>query len=160
MCVYRHVDVYRHDGSSCVEVDVYVMMVFHVYRCLCVTMKQKGNVMERKVRLKSVNPHIICCLCKGYMINATTITECLHTCKLYIIIDMWIVDYCRLRPILALLYRASVDTAGISYLCALAMIFAIPAPILPTSYDGVMKNKGSLLTLHIGPKIKVMPLCL
>ena len=37
--------------------------------------------MERRVRLRTVNPHIICCLCKGYMINATTITECLHTCE-------------------------------------------------------------------------------
>jgi len=45
-------------------------------------MKQKsGSVVERRVRLRTVNPHIICCLCKGYMINATTITECLHTCK-------------------------------------------------------------------------------
>jgi len=47
-------------------------------------MKPKVNVMERRVRLKTVNSHIICCLCKGYMINATTITECLHTCKLVI----------------------------------------------------------------------------
>jgi len=43
-------------------------------------MKPKGSVVERKVRLKMVNPCITCCLCKGYMINATTITECLHTC--------------------------------------------------------------------------------
>ena len=37
--------------------------------------------MERKVRLKTVNVHITCFLCKGYLIDATTITECLHTCK-------------------------------------------------------------------------------
>ena len=47
-------------------------------------MKQKGNVMDRRIRLKCVNPHIICCLCKGYMINATTITECLHTCEYWL----------------------------------------------------------------------------
>lgn len=38
--------------------------------------------MEKKVRLKTVNPQIICSLCRGYLIDATTITECLHTfCK-------------------------------------------------------------------------------
>ncbi|XP_064602249.1 polycomb group RING finger protein 3-like [Liolophura sinensis] len=39
-------------------------------------------MMERKIQLKSVNQHITCRLCKGYLIDATTITECLHTfCK-------------------------------------------------------------------------------
>jgi len=38
--------------------------------------------MERKVRLKSVNPFITCYICKGYLVDSTTITECLHTfCK-------------------------------------------------------------------------------
>ncbi|CAH1782543.1 unnamed protein product [Owenia fusiformis] len=43
--------------------------------------KMKGgkNPMERKIRLKTVNPYITCYLCKGYLIDATTITECLHT---------------------------------------------------------------------------------
>lgn len=39
------------------------------------------NMMEKKVKLKTVNPHITCTLCKGYLVEATTITECLHTCK-------------------------------------------------------------------------------
>ncbi|XP_041370543.1 polycomb group RING finger protein 3-like [Gigantopelta aegis] len=40
------------------------------------------KMMERKIRLASVNPHITCDLCRGYLIDATTITECLHTfCK-------------------------------------------------------------------------------
>uniref|UniRef100_A0A0L8H944 RING-type domain-containing protein n=1 Tax=Octopus bimaculoides TaxID=37653 RepID=A0A0L8H944_OCTBM len=39
-------------------------------------------MMERRIRLKSVNVHITCTLCSGYLIDATTITECLHTfCK-------------------------------------------------------------------------------
>lgn len=38
--------------------------------------------MERKIKLKSLNPHISCKICKGYLIDATTVTECLHTfCK-------------------------------------------------------------------------------
>ena len=44
-------------------------------------MRGKGNIMERRVRLKVVNPHITCTLCRGYLIEATTITECLHTCE-------------------------------------------------------------------------------
>lgn len=34
-----------------------------------------------KVSLKTVNPQITCNLCKGYLIDATTIVECLHSCK-------------------------------------------------------------------------------
>ncbi|KAK3094312.1 hypothetical protein FSP39_000200, partial [Pinctada imbricata] len=34
------------------------------------------------IKIKSINPHIVCSLCAGYFIEATTITECLHTfCK-------------------------------------------------------------------------------
>lgn len=34
-----------------------------------------------KIMLNIVNPQITCSLCKGYLINATTIVECLHSCK-------------------------------------------------------------------------------
>lgn len=38
--------------------------------------------MERRIRLKTLNPHITCKICRGYLIDATTVTECLHTfCK-------------------------------------------------------------------------------
>lgn len=36
-----------------------------------------------KVYLETVNPHITCNICKGYLIDATTIVECLHSCKFY-----------------------------------------------------------------------------
>lgn len=39
-----------------------------------------GDVI--KLSIISINPHIVCSLCAGYFIDATTITECLHTfCK-------------------------------------------------------------------------------
>jgi len=38
--------------------------------------------MERRVKLKTINPHITCKICGGYFIDATTVTECLHTCEL------------------------------------------------------------------------------
>lgn len=38
--------------------------------------------MDRKIKLKALNPYITCNICKGYLIDATAITECLHTfCK-------------------------------------------------------------------------------
>lgn len=35
--------------------------------------------------IKDLNPFITCNLCKGYLIDATTIIECLHSCKLSLI---------------------------------------------------------------------------
>jgi len=38
--------------------------------------------MERKIKLKTLNMHITCKICRGYLVDATTVTECLHTfCK-------------------------------------------------------------------------------
>ncbi|KAJ3645441.1 hypothetical protein Zmor_023097 [Zophobas morio] len=38
--------------------------------------------MDRKIKIKTLNPYITCNICKGYLIDATAITECLHTfCK-------------------------------------------------------------------------------
>lgn len=37
---------------------------------------------EKQILLADVNEFITCVLCKGYLIDATTITECLHTCKI------------------------------------------------------------------------------
>ncbi|XP_062927529.1 polycomb group RING finger protein 6 isoform X1 [Mobula hypostoma] len=37
---------------------------------------------EQSICLADVNPYILCPICRGYFIDATTITECLHTfCK-------------------------------------------------------------------------------
>ncbi|ODM95690.1 Polycomb group RING finger protein 3 [Orchesella cincta] len=38
--------------------------------------------MEQKLLLRSFNPFITCKICGGYLVDATTVTECLHTfCK-------------------------------------------------------------------------------
>ncbi len=34
----------------------------------------------RRLRLKSLNAHISCYICKGYLVDATTVIDCLHTC--------------------------------------------------------------------------------
>ncbi|ESN91190.1 hypothetical protein HELRODRAFT_90368 [Helobdella robusta] len=37
---------------------------------------------ENKIKVMDLNPHLLCSLCSGYMINASTIIECLHSfCK-------------------------------------------------------------------------------
>ncbi|XP_061297138.1 polycomb group RING finger protein 3-like isoform X2 [Pezoporus flaviventris] len=36
-------------------------------------------MMTRKIKLWDINVHITCHLCNGYLIDATTVTECLHT---------------------------------------------------------------------------------
>lgn len=34
-----------------------------------------------KVYLQTINPHITCGICDGYLIDATTVDECLHSCE-------------------------------------------------------------------------------
>lgn len=42
------------------------------------------GIMHRTTRIKitELNPHLMCALCGGYFIDATTIVECLHSCEL------------------------------------------------------------------------------
>ena len=51
------------------------------------------KMMERKIRLKTVNPFITCYICKGYLVDSTTITECLHTCKFLCWSKLWSVNH-------------------------------------------------------------------
>ena len=34
------------------------------------------------ILLKDLNEHIVCSICNGYIVDATTVTECLHSCEL------------------------------------------------------------------------------
>ena len=36
---------------------------------------------KEKLKISSLNPHLICQLCGGYYVDAATIIECLHSCK-------------------------------------------------------------------------------
>uniref|UniRef100_A0A3Q3VNA6 RAWUL domain-containing protein n=1 Tax=Mola mola TaxID=94237 RepID=A0A3Q3VNA6_MOLML len=42
-------------------------------------------MLTRKIKLCHINAHITCRLCEGYLIDATTVTECLHTCKSHLV---------------------------------------------------------------------------
>lgn len=39
------------------------------------------KMSNTKLKLSDLNPHLMCVLCGGYYIDATTIVECLHSCK-------------------------------------------------------------------------------
>ncbi len=39
---------------------------------------------EKKIHYKDINVFITCSLCNGYLIDAATIPECLHTCTYFI----------------------------------------------------------------------------
>ena len=36
---------------------------------------------KARVDLGELNPHIVCGLCSGYLIDPVTVVECLHSCK-------------------------------------------------------------------------------
>ena len=40
-----------------------------------------GSSTPSALPLRDVNCHLICTVCRGYYVDATTITECLHSCK-------------------------------------------------------------------------------
>lgn len=43
--------------------------------------KMNSNVSLKRAKLKTLNEHITCFICNGYFVEATTINECVHTCK-------------------------------------------------------------------------------
>lgn len=44
---------------------------------------------EPRPLLKDINHLLTCILCNGYFVDATTIVECLHTCKYYCFKKKW-----------------------------------------------------------------------
>ncbi|EDO42686.1 predicted protein, partial [Nematostella vectensis] len=48
-----------------------------------------------RVKVTDLNPHFICKLCNGYLINPVTITECIHTfCKSCLLRHISLVNRC------------------------------------------------------------------
>ena len=48
-----------------------------------------------KIKICELNPHIVCSLCAGYFIDATTVIECLHSfCKSCIVKYLQTSNYC------------------------------------------------------------------
>lgn len=51
---------------------------------LLAPLPQNPDMLTRKIKLCHINAHITCRLCEGYLIDATTVTECLHTCESFL----------------------------------------------------------------------------
>ncbi|XP_042312701.1 polycomb group RING finger protein 6 isoform X2 [Sceloporus undulatus] len=59
------------------------------------TKEDEANSEERMINLSDLTPYIMCPICKGYFIDATTITECLHTfCKSCIVRHFYYSNRC------------------------------------------------------------------
>ena len=50
--------------------------------------------MEVEIKLEDINPNITCKICKGYFVDATTITECLHTCMYLYFLPEFLIAFC------------------------------------------------------------------
>nr|XP_028586221.1 polycomb group RING finger protein 6 isoform X2 [Podarcis muralis] len=58
-------------------------------------MEEGEDEDERMINLSELTPYIMCSICKGYFIDATTITECLHTfCKSCIVRHFYYSNRC------------------------------------------------------------------
>ena len=42
---------------------------------------ERASHRRRRCRIYDMNEHLLCALCSGYLVDATAIIECLHTCK-------------------------------------------------------------------------------
>ncbi len=52
-----------------------------------ITSPIKNECYNRKiVKLSDINKHFECGICQGYIIDATTIIDCLHSCNFIILI--------------------------------------------------------------------------
>lgn len=51
------------------------------------TMDTNSTVTRKpRTKLKAINNFLMCCLCKGYIVEATAITDCLHSCEYFSLI--------------------------------------------------------------------------
>lgn len=53
----------------------------HVVICFLCRSVQMDKMQPNRIKITDLNSHLTCPLCAGYLIDATTIVECLHSCK-------------------------------------------------------------------------------
>lgn len=46
-------------------------------------LQRTDNDEGGRILVRELNPMIACKLCEGYLIDATTLIDCLHCCKYY-----------------------------------------------------------------------------
>ncbi|KAK2489723.1 hypothetical protein MC885_010880 [Smutsia gigantea] len=98
------------------------------------------SIMHRTTRIKitELNPHLMCALCGGYFIDATTIVECLHSfCKTCIVRYLETNKYCpmcdvqvhKTRPLLSI--RSDKTLQDIVYKLVPGLFKGIYTPFFP-----------------------------
>merc|ERR1712036_50252 len=65
-----------------------IVLIYCSYNIWCLKMTTTAldgvlpDPLDRKCKLRTLNEMITCKICHGYLVDATTVTECLHTfCK-------------------------------------------------------------------------------
>ncbi|KAJ8375065.1 hypothetical protein SKAU_G00056450 [Synaphobranchus kaupii] len=88
-------------GSRSFSADRLITLIVYPYQVLPAYNIILGSLpsmtMHRTTRIKitELNPHLMCVLCGGYFIDATTIIECLHSfCKMCIVRYLETSKYC------------------------------------------------------------------
>jgi len=70
------------DSNAAGEAKITAQVAAPVASEVPVPKAKAKNIGQIEVQLRNVNDYIVCKLCAGYFVNATTIMECLHTfCK-------------------------------------------------------------------------------
>jgi len=102
------------------------------------SLKQKDNKVVLKI--SNLNDHLVCPICHGYVINATTITECLHTCK-STFCKSCIVKHLQTRNNCPVCLSIIPNSAPLSYLRLDTKLQDIIYKLVPGLYDGELKRK-------------------
>jgi hypothetical protein len=63
------------------KLDFYIFLDNIFNFCSRMELKSKQKMSKISIKLKNINENFQCGICQGYIIDATTITECIHSCK-------------------------------------------------------------------------------
>lgn len=96
--------------------------------------------MQRTLEIRELNPFMTCGLCEGYLIDATTITECLHTCKFIEFVSVSLYDYSDIEQ------RGFQDLRVLHQCLVLVKIFAKDSSLLTGTFRVVSELAGRLCT--------------
>ena len=75
----------RHENHFSSWLKTYTVLFVAVNQTVPIHLDYQELEMLRSMKIQDLNSHILCVLCGGYLVDATTIVECLHSCKYFII---------------------------------------------------------------------------
>lgn len=72
--MHIHTQAYYHPPPP----SPHALVSFAPFSCRSVQMEK---MQPNRIKITDLNPHLTCPLCAGYLVDATTIVECLHSCE-------------------------------------------------------------------------------